>query len=307
LPDRSLVFILQELTLISSGSNMPAVEPTAKSLILDLLSTIGDRSMPVRALVAAADLFDIEENSLRVALARLLAADTVERDERGEYRLGRRAAAVQQQVRSWRRIENRVRQWNGGWLGVHTGALRRESRATLERRRRALRFLGFRELVPGLAVRPDNLTASREALYEELVALGLPAAAPVFAMAMIDRASDAAARALWDGEALVTDYRRSRAELEESEARLPDVSAREAMVESFLLGGRVIRQIVLDPLLPEPIVPDGELRELVTAMRRYDKLGHSCWRAFFSQYRLTSMRAPVHSEPTHDVEALPAA
>src|SRR5262249_42721908 len=74
LPEVSLIFILQELTSISVGSNIAVVQPTAKSLILDLLSTIGERSMPVRALVAAADLFAIEENSLRVALARLLAA-----------------------------------------------------------------------------------------------------------------------------------------------------------------------------------------------------------------------------------------
>ncbi len=281
--------------------------PAAKSLTLDLLSTIGERSMPVRALVAAASLFGIEENSLRVALARLLAGGMVERDERGEYRLGRRAAAVQQQVRSWRRIEDRVRAWDGGWIGVHTGALRRESRSTLERRRRALRFLGFRELVPGLEVRPDNFSASLEALHRELAALGLPSAAPVFSVARIDADWDAAARALWDGDALVADYRRSRAELASSEARLPALSARESMVESFLLGGRVIRQIVLDPLLPEPIVPAAERRELVATMRRYDKLGHACWRAFFARYHLTSLRAPVHSEPAHDSEAMPAA
>lgn len=263
--------------------------------------------MPVRALVAAASLFGIGENSLRVALARLLAGAMLERDERGEYRLGRRAAAVQQQVRSWRRIEDRVRTWNGGWIGVHTGALRRESRSTLERRRRALRFLGFRELVAGLEVRPDNLSASLEALHRELAALGLPSAAPVFSMARIDADRAAAARALWDGDALVADYRRSRAELASSEARLPELSERESMVESFLLGGRVIRQIVLDPLLPEPIVPAAERRELVAAMRRYDKLGHACWRAFFAQYRLTSLRAPVHSEPARDAEAMPAA
>jgi phenylacetic acid degradation operon negative regulatory protein len=283
------------------------VTPTAKSLTLDLLSTIGERSMPVRALVAAASLFGIEENSLRVALARLLAGGMVERDERGEYRLGRRAAAVQQQVRSWRRIEERVRAWEGGWIGVHTGALRRESRSTLERRRRALRFLGFRELVPGLEVRPDNLSASLEGLRRELGALGLPSAAPVFSISMIDAASDAAARALWDGDALLADYRRSRTELASSEARLPGLSARESMVESFLLGGRVIRQIVLDPLLPEPIVPAAERRELVATMRRYDKLGHACWRAFFAQYHLTSMRAPVHSEAPRESEAMPAA
>jgi phenylacetic acid degradation operon negative regulatory protein len=263
--------------------------------------------MPVRALVAAAGLFGIGENSLRVALARLLAGGMIERDERGEYRLGRRAAAVQQQVRFWRRIEDRVRGWDGGWIGVHTGALRRESRSTLERRRRALRFLGFRELVPGLEVRPDNLSASLEALRRELAELGLPTVAPVFAIARIDASSDVAARALWDGNALVAEYRRSRAELASSEARLPGLSTRESMVESFLLGGRVIRQIVLDPLLPEPIVSAAERRDLVAAMRRYDKLGHACWRAFFAQYRLTSMRAPVHSDAAHDAEAIPAA
>ena len=54
--------------------------------------------MPVRALVAAAGLFRIQANSLRVGLARLLAAGTLERDERGEYRLGEKAQAVQHQV-----------------------------------------------------------------------------------------------------------------------------------------------------------------------------------------------------------------
>ena len=49
------------------------------------------------------------------------------------------------------------------------------------------------------------------------------------------------------------------------------------MVESFLLGGRVIRQLVLDPLLPEPILPVGERDALAGAMRRYDRLGRACW------------------------------
>jgi phenylacetic acid degradation operon negative regulatory protein len=95
---------------------------------------------------------------------------------------------------------------------------------------------------------------------------------------------------------LVADYRKSVAELAASEARLPDLSVRAAMVESFLLGGRVIRQLVLDPLLPERIFEVAERRALVVAMRRYDKLGHACWRAFFADYRLTSQHAPVDSK-----------
>ena len=68
--------------------------PTARSLILDLLSTLRRGAAPVRALVAAAGLFGIGENSLRVALARLLAAGMVERDARGQYRLGPGARAA---------------------------------------------------------------------------------------------------------------------------------------------------------------------------------------------------------------------
>jgi hypothetical protein len=37
-------------------------------------------------------------------------------------------------------------------------------------------------------------------------------------------------------------------------------------------------------------------------MRRYDKVGHACWRAFFADYRLTSLRAPVDSNIHQDSE-----
>jgi phenylacetic acid degradation operon negative regulatory protein len=278
------------------------MNPTSKSLILDLLSTLGGRSMPVRALVDAAALFAIEENSLRVALTRLLATGTVERDERGEYRLGKRAHAVQHQVVSWRHLEERIRPWQGGWIGLSTADFARRARSERHRRERALRFFGFRELASGLEVRPDNLAPSLEDLRHELVSLGLPEGTPAFAIAELDTITDGRARELWDARKLVADYRRSAAELAASEARLPALSARAAMVESFLLGGRVIRQLVLDPLLPEPIVDAAERRALATAMRRYDKLGHACWRAFFADYRLTSLRAPVDSNIHQDSE-----
>ena len=58
--------------------------PSPRSLVLDLLSTLRRGSMPVRALVEAAALFGIAENSLRVSLARLLAEGRVARDRRGE-------------------------------------------------------------------------------------------------------------------------------------------------------------------------------------------------------------------------------
>jgi phenylacetic acid degradation operon negative regulatory protein len=272
------------------------VKPTAKTLVLDLLSTLNGRSMPVRALIAGGALFGIEENSLRVALARLLVAGTLERDERGEYRLGERAQAVQRQVVSWRRLEERLRPWQGGWIGVHLSGLGRATRSELRRRERALRFLGFRELAAGLEVRPANLAGGLAEVSCRLASLGLPEQAPTFAIAELEPATEARARALWNTQQLVARYRASRRELAQSESRLQTLPLAEAMAESFLLGGTVIRQLVYDPLLPEPIVPQSERRALIGAMERYDRLGQSFWRAFFQHYRVKSVHAPVDSK-----------
>src|SRR2546427_11593325 len=96
---------LQVLRQRDSSSNNRRVRPTAKTVILDLLATLREGSMPVRALVAAGALFDLDENNVRVALTRLLAAGLVERDERGRYRAGERAGAVGRRIARWRRIE----------------------------------------------------------------------------------------------------------------------------------------------------------------------------------------------------------
>ena len=56
------------------------------------------------------------------------------------------------------------------------------------------------------------------------------------------------------------------------------------MVESYLLGGRIIRELVLDPLLPEAIVPTGPRTALVEAMREYDALGRRSWALFMARH-----------------------
>lgn len=267
-----------------------AVTVTAKSLILDLLSTLRGGSMPVKALVGAAALFGVRENGLRVALARLYAARLVERDERGRYRLGPGTLAVSRRVASWRRIDERLRPWDGGWAAVHLGRRKADRRGS-----QALRFLGFRALEPGLCLRPDNLAGGIEAVREQLTALGLRDAA-VFAVLELDPARDLAARSLWDAAELSAAYLAARRELEQSELRLAALPDDEAMVESFLVGGRGIRQLVLDPLLPEPIVRAADRAALVTALRRYDRVGRARWARFLERYdvpHLDPRRAPA--------------
>ncbi len=83
------------------------------------------------------------------------------------------------------------------------------------------------------------------------------------------------------------------------------------MVETFLLGGRAIRQLVLDPLLPEPIVAAGERRELVQALRDYDRAGRGCWRAFMREHDAVADSSPAHLFAEGDLgdaaRSLPAA
>jgi phenylacetic acid degradation operon negative regulatory protein len=266
------------------------VRPTAKSLILDLLATLREGSMPVRALVAAGALFDLDANNVRVALARLLAGGLVERDERGRYRAGARAGAIGRRIARWRSVEDGVRAWDGGWVA----ALGVTGRDVLRRAARGVRFFALRELAPGVHVRPDNVAGGLDAVREQLHALGVPDSVLVARLGDLDAATNARAVALWDVDALRASYRETRTRLAASAKRLPRLAPARAMVESFVLGGSAIRQIVLDPLLPEPLVPGAERAALVAAMRDYDRVGRACWAAFMRQFDvLPERRAPA--------------
>lgn len=256
---------------------------TPKRLVLDLLATVPQSAMPVAALVAAAQLFAISENNLRVTLVRLRAAGMIDQDERGRYRLAPGAAPVGKHVIAWRDVEQQVRAWDGGWIGVHTAALQRRERRAHRHGERALRFLGFERFDAGLHLRPDNLVGGVEGVRRQLYELGLDAKAHVFGVRDLDATAERRAVRLWDTAALRAGYRASLAALRKSEPRLAELPAHAALVESFRLGGRVIRQIVLDPLLPEPLVSTRERAGLVQAMCDYDRAGRSCWSSFLRQ------------------------
>ena len=154
--------------------------PTARSLILNLLLASEERGQSARELIASCALFAIRENSVRVALVRLAADAMIEPAGRGAYRLGPRAAVLADDVATWRSAEERVRDWTGGWIVVHVGALGRSNRVKLRVRDRALAMLGLRELERGLYVRPDNLAGGVEEVRSRLKKLGLDEAAAVF-------------------------------------------------------------------------------------------------------------------------------
>jgi phenylacetic acid degradation operon negative regulatory protein len=254
---------------------------SAKSLALDLLSTMPPRyPVAVGALLHGATVLGIGENSMRVALARLRARGLVESDARGLYRLSSSAEPVNRMVRSWRSVETSVIEWDGSWLAVDQSCRPRGDRKHSRDCDRALRLLGFESLTPALRIRPANLEGGCHAIRERLVSLGFSRTPMVFLLTGLDMDTDSQARSMWDVATLEAGYRASRNRLLASSERIASLSQVEAMAETFRLGGEAVRRIVLDPMLPEPIVDTGARRELVDAMRAYDRLGRECWKTW---------------------------
>jgi phenylacetic acid degradation operon negative regulatory protein len=152
---------------------------------------------------------------------------------------------------------------------------------------------GFELLAPGLWVRPANLREGVDGVRAGLRELGLASPALVCELGELDPETDARARSLWDGDALVRGYRAARREIERSSERLAERSESDAMVESFRLGGRVLQQLVLDPLLPAPLVDERERRALLESMRAYDRLGRDAWAGFLGRFGVPHRTAPA--------------
>ena len=258
---------------------------TPRSLILDLMATLppeGSHSMPVRALVEAGACFGLVGNSVRVALARLLAQGGVERDERGRYRPGAAVASSTRAIRGWRRLESRTRTWSGAWVAVQNpGSRRRRQRVQDEQ---ALRLFGFQAWDSSLSLRPDNLLGGLEGLRPSLFGAGLASHALVACMRDLAEDQETRARALWDVNRLEAEYRETTLALSQSRRRLSRSSTEEAMVETFRVGGQAIRQLVLDPLLPQEMVDSHERSTLVKAMMEYDKFGRAFWAPFMQRH-----------------------
>lgn len=255
---------------------MPKLNP--RTVILKLMLASERDELVAREAVSACALLGIRENSTRVALVRLASAQLIEAAGRGAYRLGPQATGLAAEITAWRNAEDRVRQWDGAWMAVHTGALKRADRVALRARERALELLGLRELERGLHVRPDNLTGSVVALRERLRKLDPDLAAPVFVARDLDPEREQRARKLWNGKALTKGYRETRRKLEEWLARADQLEPEVAARESYLVGDKAIRQLVFDPLLPAPLVDADERRAFREAVLRFDRVGHAIWR-----------------------------
>lgn len=254
-----------------------ATASNARRFLLKLLLAAGNEPLTVRELVAAGRVLGMTENSLRVALVRLTSTGMVEAQERGVYVLGSEAKALADNTYRWRLGEQRVRPWSGQWLLVHTGALARADRTALRQRERILHMMGFRKFERDLHARPDNLVDDVEVLRQHLHQLGLEKSACVMVADHFSAADEKRLRSLWDSAALSNAYRKTQRQLEAVLARIDELELEDAARETYRIGDHAIRQLVFDPLLPEPLIDVAARSAFTDTVLRFDAAGHRIW------------------------------
>ena len=259
-------------------------ELSARELILTLIDSAAAETLSARYFVAVGNLFEMDAGNIRVALARLVKDGSLRQAGRGSYCLGSRSGALHTMVRTWSRVEDTVKPWTGHWLTVLTGHLGRGDKTRLRGRERALRLYGFALTNQALWVRPDNLHWTTEQLHRALTELGLDRAALVAVLGDVQPAETIDHAALWDRTALEQNYTHLTDALHASTKRLRNLSDDAAARETLLLGRRVTRQILLDPLLPQELVDTRLRHRMIQSMRDYDKRGKAYFRALYAAY-----------------------
>src|ERR1700691_4489573 len=233
---------------------------TARELVIDFLSNRYPREMSVQEIAGVGDALGFSEQSFRMEFTRLVEQSVAANPGRGLYRLSPSGEAMRVEVRKWRNLDDLAKPWSGGWIGVFDAAIPRSDRAALRRHERAMRLRGFRELQAGLWVRPPG--------------------ALVFGLNDLDDEARAKATSLWDTAAMLARYRALADELIASKRKLERIPLDTAAAESMVLGRDVIRHINLDPVLPEELMPQRALSDLIRVMSDYDQNARQIWRRF---------------------------
>lgn len=263
---------------------------TPKSLILGLLQASNNLAIPVKGLVVVGEIFGFTGNTIRVTTTRLIREGTIESNERGFYRLSDRNSLYRTFFESWRLGESRLREWNGEWLCCLLPQTRAKMKSDTKR---AFEFAGFREGLPNLWVRPDNLTTNTRQVEDMLTRFGKLEKSELFvAKDFSENLTAQWLRYLWPSEQRHKNQQACLEKIEQSMKRLEKLPLKDALIESFLVGSETIFQLVTDPLLPDRMM-EGTLRKKLTdAMLEYDELGKKIWTTGFLEIRI--VQSPAH-------------
>lgn len=252
-------------------------EFSTTDLVLDMLSSHPNHELSVASLCKAGALFQIPEQSVRVALTRLSKAGKIRSAGRGVYALNPDRNSLLKDVENWISKEHKSSPWKGGWIGVHDSGVARSKRVEWRAHERALSLRGFERIFDGLAIRPNNLLGGLPALKQDLRELGLAKKSHVLLIEQLSPEDHDLGCNLWDRKRLRAQYRSSIDEVKKRLVRLDQLPADDAAAESLLFGRRMIQQIIKDPLLPEELVPSADRLRLVSLVQEYQTKAIKIW------------------------------
>lgn len=260
-----------------------AQPPTARSIVLDLLATGPQSRYSSAELAQAGAAFGIGAVGMRTAVARLTSEGRIRRIGRGVYGPGPASEPLQRRLRDWHGVLARRLPWTGAWLLAIPGPPERADRNLWRRTLRAFDFNGFAEAEPGLWVRPDNLAGGAAGARAALADFGYAETLLLVSASGVDAARERRFRELWHADAVRADLVAATRALEAHWDRIGSQRPDRAAADTLTFGRAAIRAILHDPLLPDELCPDVDLRRLVETMEGYDLLGRQAWERYFGR------------------------
>lgn len=253
---------------------------TPKSIILDVLRLTRGNYCQSAKLIAVGELFDFKASTIRVALTRLLTSGKLEADGSSGYRMSSNTDLLSDYIEQWRLGDLRRGKWQiDGWLMVLLPS--NPDRAVRTLSQTTLQFFGFRKAKNKVWVRPNNLLPSLNDLRDLYQLVGLEKEALLFKASDIPYPEQFIWEStLWNTEDLQFIYEQQLVKLAKSKARLDKLKVKDALRESFMIGGETINLLVKDPLLPDEMFCTPKREELRHAMCEYDACGHKIWTQF---------------------------
>ena len=214
---------------------------TARSVVLSVLLGAHPAWATSAELLRLTADFGIREQTLRVALTRMVTAGDLVRSDDG-YRLSDRL--LTRQRRQDDALYPRTRDWNGDWVTLVITAVGMDARARAALRN-SLQMKRFGEIREGVWLRPDNLDDELPAEIAERVRV----------LQSRDGNPAELTAQLWD----LPDWAANGQRLLAAMAAAHDIPAR------FRAAAAIVRHLLTDPVLPTELLPAGwpgaELRQ----------------------------------------------
>ncbi len=272
---------------------MTQFKVSPKNLLLGVLSKGDSKAIPIRMITHIGELFGFSSNVMRVNVTRLLGSGALEQDERGYYRVKQTNNLVSKLIERWHIGEDRRTPWDQTWLMVRLP--HKKAVANNKDTIKALSYLGFRPSDEFLWVRPHNLTYSRQTTWDYLLQLGLTEQAQLFTVTETEPQLDAHWRQdLWPIDRLQRNYKALLNDLNKSQKALKKMEQDQALVDSFVLGSKVVNTLAIDALLPDELMDSQHRHRLTQAMKEYDLLGKEIWNEKMAEQNSGDMPVPAH-------------